>query len=129
MPKTLKQIEQIRALGKRPKTKAQRDAARISGRRNMEIMKSLPRTEAQRAASRRNGRKLVSNPHKGLVFANGIIEHHNDLCHGRERPDDITPMTLSEHSRLHGKLNGKRLSEYGKRLSELRERDNKGQFL
>lgn len=49
-------------------------------------------------------RKGKLNPHKGNVFGDDIVEHHNDLCHGALRPDDITSMPLSDHARLHGKL-------------------------
>jgi len=33
-----------------------------------------------------------------------IIEHHNDLCHGKLRPNDVTYMTHAEHSRFHAGL-------------------------
>jgi len=79
--KTEKQLTQIRELGKRPRTQTQRDAARTTCL----------------------NRKGKTNPHKGNVFGDTIVEHHDDLQHGKERPDDVANMTLSEHARLHAK--------------------------
>lgn len=74
------------------------------------ISHKLSRTQAQIENARRMGLnnkgklKGKPNPHKGNVFGNDIICHHNDLCHGAERPDDITRMINSEHLSLHRKL-------------------------
>lgn len=51
---------------------------------------------------------------KGRVFADSIVEHHNDLQHGAIRPNDTNLMSHSEHTRLHSKK---------------RCRDNKGKFI
>ncbi len=71
--RTEEQMQQVRELGKAPKT------------------------EKQREASRKIGRRININ-------GDTIIKHHNDLCHGAERPDDVMIMNHSEHCRLHGKL-------------------------
>lgn len=72
----------------------------------------LPRTQKQIATCRMNGRKVGKlpnrkgslNPHKGNVFGDTFVCHHNDLCHGAERPDDITYMSQREHQKLHSNL-------------------------
>lgn len=113
---------------KLPKTKAQL-AASLKTCRKMSLSNKgrdrtsaeieayqRPRTLAQIESGHKAGllRKGKPNPHKGNVFADDIVEHHNDFCHGVERPDDITLMIHSEHSRMHAKLqcvNQKRDSE------------------
>jgi hypothetical protein len=104
LPRTKKQIQHWQELLKKPRTKTQREASRASVKKACEASRKLPRTKAQLEANRKNGCKLVFNPHGSTVSANDIIEHHNDLCHGAERPDDVTLMTHSEHSRLHMEL-------------------------
>lgn len=51
-----------------------------------------------------SGNQGQPHPHAGNVFSDTIIEHHNDLVHGAERPDDVTHMTMSKHMSLHNKL-------------------------
>ncbi len=103
LPRTVKQKERTqkqrecarelcRKLNKLPRTKAQREAAR----ENIRKLHKLPRTEKQRETSRKNG--------LNAVFANDIVEHHNDLKHGALRPDDVSYITCSEHTKLHWKL-------------------------
>lgn len=63
----------------------------------------LPRSKKQLKATRKMG--LLSNKgREGTVFGDDIIEHHNDLCHGAERPDDVTYMTSSKHWSLHNNV-------------------------
>ncbi len=117
-PRTQKQLEHARRMGKLAKTEAQLDHCR-------ELNKQ-PRTQLQREASRKNGRKagLLSktekqreacrklglnskgkpHPHGPTLCADTIIEHHNDLKHGVLRPDDVVYMTNSEHTSLHDNL-------------------------
>ena len=97
-----KQIEHAREMGKAPKTPKQLEASRVNARIAGKIACRLPRTPRQL---------------EGRIFGNDIIKHHNDLCHGAERPDDVTSMTSSEHIRLHAKLR-----------CQNRERDSKGRF-
>ena len=92
---------------KRPITEAQRAARRRNGRK----VGKLPKTQTQIEASRRNGSRKGQ---PGRVFRKDLVCHHNDGCHGKLRPDDITQITLSEHGRLH---------------AEYRERDNMGRFI
>ena len=90
MPKTEKQWEQFRALCKMPRSQKQIE--------NLRKLNERPRTQVQCEAGLRNldkGRNITRNT---------IVEHHNDLCHGAERPDDITLMTSSEHHRLHANI-------------------------
>jgi hypothetical protein len=87
LPRTMKQIESARRMGKAVKTLR------------------------QRIASRNNGKH-------GKLSKDTIIQHHNDLCHGAERPDDITCMSHGGHSRLHAKLR-----------YPYREKDSKGRFM
>lgn len=94
----------------KPKTQKQLEAARTAGRKtgaqNIKMAHKLPASDAQREAWRKIGlsTKGKPKPHKGNVFGNDIIKHHNDLCHGAERPDDITYMTQSQHLSLHHKI-------------------------
>lgn len=78
-------------------------------------IRTKPITEVQREASRKNGRKAGTLPktekqieHARTMGLNNhadtIIEHHNDLCHGAEDPDDTTYMIMKDHSSLHAKL-------------------------
>ena len=90
--------------------KAQR-ASRETIKKATQASRKVPRTQRQIEACRQNGRKngLASKGkckpyYWGRVFAEDIVKHHNDLCHGAERPDDITLMTMREHSRLHANL-------------------------
>ena len=92
---------------KLPITEKQLEARRENGRK----VGNLPCTEAEREASRRNAYKMSQLPktrkqieaHRSKK-ANVIAKHHNDLCHGALRPNDITCMTMSEHSFLHSKI-------------------------
>lgn len=100
--RTEKDIQRICELNKRPKTPRQIEHSRRIGK--------APRTEKQREASRNNIQKInlnnigKPNPHKATVFADTIVEHHNDYQHGALRPNDISFMSHSEHSRLHANL-------------------------
>ena len=78
--RTKKQIQQIHDLGKAPKTQKQ-----ING-------------------CRKGGLKGKGKSRKGRVFADSIVEHHNDLQHGAIRPNDISLMSHSEHTSLHANL-------------------------
>lgn len=119
--KTKKQIEASRKnaykMSQLPKTDKQREASRKTGRKYVKIAQKVgaslprsykqkkqfyelsqrPRTEAQRKAS-------YQNLEKAGVFAETTVKHHNDLCHGALRPDDVTYMTHSKHGRLHMEL-------------------------
>lgn len=89
------QLRQFRELHKSPKSPKQLKAL-AKGRK---IAHKLPRTEAQLRVCRENGRKVgLSNN------ADMIVKHHNDLQHGALRPNDITLLSLSEHTALHSKL-------------------------
>ena len=109
MPKGIYiRTEKIRkgiSAGRLRSPKAQK-AASGNMKKAREIGRKLHRNIAQIEASRRNGlaRKGISNPHGSTVFADDIVKHHNDLCHGVERPDYVTYMASSEHCRLHAKL-------------------------
>ena len=105
--------ERARKMGKAPKTQKQCENAKKA----TAVACKLPRTQKQLATYCENGRKVGKLPRtkkqletvreniKGIyVFANTIVEHHNDLCHGTERPDDVTYMTSSEHISLHNNL-------------------------
>lgn len=118
LPRTMKQIEHTRKMSLSNKGRHRTPAEIEAYQRS--------RTPAQIESGRKAGlmRKGKPNTHKGNVFADDTIEHHNDFCHGAERPDDITLMTHSEHSRMHAKLqypNGLKL--YGNR-----KKDNLGRF-
>ena len=94
---------------KLPKTAKQKETSRKNFIKATKASASLPRTTKQVETAYINGcnhgyQKGQPHPHEGTVFANDVVKHHNDLQHGAERPDDITPMTLSEHMRLHNKL-------------------------
>jgi len=91
-----------------PKAQA---ASRETIKKATQIASKLPRTQRQIEACHQNGRKNGSASkgkhrpsHGGRVFADDTVKHHNDLCHGAERPDDIALMTMSEHSRFHANL-------------------------
>lgn len=92
-----KQLQALNKLHKLPKTQKQKENARNMGKKYgkmaLKIAHKLPKSAKQLANSR-----------KAQVFANDIIKHHNDLCHGEIRPDDITLMTHSEHAKLHMQL-------------------------
>jgi len=93
--------------------KASRKNGRKAGLSNKGIRRG-PKTQKQLEASRENVRKLHKLPKTekqikaasklGRISANTIVEHHNDLCRGAERPDDVNLMSLSEHTTLHNKL-------------------------
>lgn len=119
--KTEKQLEASRQnayrMGKLPKTQKQREASHKTGRKYWQIAQkvaaSLPRTEkqkhqfydlSQRPRTKAQWQAIYKNLKKAGVFAKDIVKHHNDLCHGTKRPDDITLMTHSEHCRLHSNL-------------------------
>lgn len=101
-----------------PRTKSQRDASRRNMKKARQIAWKLPRTKLQEE----NARKVGSLPKTEKQIQSSrakrgsdIVEHHNDLCHGKLQPDDITLMTSSEHSRLHAKLqNGYIGKNYGR---------------
>lgn len=95
------------------RTEEQLRQLRENAKKARKVAHSLPRTQKQIEAGRKNfikaqkvGRILprTSKQLKGKVFADDIIEHHNDLCHGAEDPDDVTYMIHREHSSLHMKL-------------------------
>lgn len=114
----------------RPKTQKQIESARENQKIAVKIAASLPRSEKQLESSREKGRKIGSLPRtqnqieacrktgklpktkvqiesarrKNRINANTIVEHHNDLCHGAERPEDVDCITLSEHGKLHANL-------------------------
>ncbi len=75
----------------------------------LKIAHKLPRSEKQMEHAHQNIKEG-----KCRIFANDIVKHHNDLCRGKLRPDDITLMTLSEHFSLH---------------TQYRKRDRKGRFI
>ena len=94
---------------KLPRTQKQREASHKNFIKAGKVGSTLPRTLKQLATARENGRKYgfkkgEPHPHEATVSGDDIIEHHNDLCHGAERPDDVTCMTLSEHISLHNRL-------------------------
>lgn len=99
--RTEEQMQQIRELGKRPKTLIQIETARKTGRRvglsNKGKPKSKPKTQKQIESAIKCFRGTK-------IFADDIVKHHPDLCHGAERPDDVTSMTNSEHISLHNRL-------------------------
>lgn len=91
-----------------PKARA---ASRETIKKATKASSKVPRTQRQIEACRQNGRKngaaSKGKPrpsHDGRVFGDDIVKHHNDLCHGAERPDDITLMIMREHSRFHTNL-------------------------
>lgn len=119
--KTEKQIAASRRnaykMGTAPKTDKQREASRKTGRKNVKLAQkiaySLPRSIkqkkqfydlSQRPRTEAQWKAIYRNLKKAGVFADSIIKHHNDLCHGTLRSDDITYMTHSEHGRLHMEL-------------------------
>lgn len=81
--------------------KACSEVGRKTGPKNIKATHRLPRTQKQIEASRKLGRKYGS---KNSPKADTIVCHHNDLCHGKERPDDVTYMTNREHVGLHSRL-------------------------
>lgn len=101
-PLTQKQLEALDRGRRLPRTEKQREASR----RNMHIMSKLPKTQKQIEQCRNLAlsNKGRPNPHKGNVFGNSIVCHHNDLCRGKLRSDDVTYMTMSEHAKLHTNL-------------------------
>jgi len=96
LPRTLAQIDNTYRMGQAPKSEKQIEASRENGRKNGLSCTGKP------------------HPHGPTVFGDDIIEHHNDLCHGAERPDDVTSMTSSEHMKFH---------------AGYQERDNEGKFI
>ena len=96
-PKSKKQMQQIRELGQKPKTQNQLRATRQNVKKAQKKAQSVPRTKAQRKA-------VLENIKDVRVFADTIVKHHNDLCHGAKDPDDVTYMTSSEHMRLHANI-------------------------
>ncbi len=112
-PQSKKQMEQIRTIAKRPRTEKQCETSRKNVQKAQKIAHKLPRTQKQIKACCKNfikareiGSTLPRTPKQlaGKVFGNDIVEHHNDLCHGAERPEDVTYMIMREHSRLHNNL-------------------------
>jgi len=96
-PRSVKQL----AVSKAPRTK--------KPLATLKQLRSYPRTEKQLAilaAARAMPKKPVS--------AESIDCHHNDLCHGAKRPEDIIHVTHAEHARIH---------------SQFRERDQYGKFI
>ncbi len=70
----------------------------------LDKLHKLPRSAAQMKSARRLG-ELPKLPRNGQrIFPNTMAEHHNDLCHGALRPDDVTYMTFKKHGNLHAKL-------------------------
>lgn len=92
LPKTSIQIKHTTEMSKMPKTPEQIEIRR----KNAYELGKRPKTQKQIQTSRKIARKMGSSNN-----ADTTVKHHNDLCHGTERPDDITCMTLSEHTRLH----------------------------
>ena len=102
-PRSQKQLEALDRGRRLPRTPKQIEACRRNGRK----VGNLPNTSAKQIEGCRKlglAAKGKPNPHKGNVFGNSIVEHHNDLCHGAERPNDVSHMTLSEHHSLHNNL-------------------------
>ena len=91
-----KHLKALRKLHKRPRSQKQKENAQKMGKR--------PNTEKQIQAARKNCLNRKGQSHVSSLNANTIVEHHNDLCRGKLRPDDITVMTHSEHARLHMNL-------------------------
>jgi hypothetical protein len=100
-PKSVKQIQTSREnayrISQLPKTQLQIEVSCKKLEKARKIAWKLPRSKAQIE----NARRLSKN---FTPAADTIIKHHNDLCHGAKKPDDITPMTLSQHAKLHMKL-------------------------
>lgn len=89
-------------------------------RESAQKLHKLPRTEKQLYNSAKMGKlpktslQIETTRKMGLSnHGDMIVKHHNDLCHGAERPDDVAEMTLSQHSKLH---------------AEYRARDNNARF-
>lgn len=116
-----KQREHLNRLAKQPRTQRQIESARELcrelgkkyGKINVKKSHKLSRTQKQRDASRRACLKLHKLPrtqkqieaaHKPKVFGDDIVCHHNDLCRGKLRPDDVMYISHREHLRLHAKL-------------------------
>ena len=93
----------------KPNSQKQRDAARQAGRKN-----GAKNIKKANETGKNRGNGFDKKP----LMGKDLVEHHNDFCHGAERPDDITIMTNSEHTRLHAKL------QY-----QDRGRDSKGRFI
>ncbi len=75
-------------------------------------MNSYYRIRRESTRLRKLGLKANGEPCRSSLSADTIVEHHNDLCHGAESPDDITCMTMSEHSSLHNYLRLKNGTHY-----------------
>lgn len=102
---------------------------RENRRKRARKMGKAPKTQKQRQASREHFRKLGKLPKtkKQLairVFGDDIVKHHNDLCHGKLRPDDVTYMRGRDHNRLHINL----MIQNGTHSIKNAKRDIKGRF-
>jgi len=98
LPKTAKQLRALSEGRKFPTLTRKRIEA---SQRNAYKAHKLPRTQKQLEASRNALKPYIG---KANVHGDDIVEHHNDLQHGALRPDDVTLMTLSEHTTFHNKL-------------------------
>jgi len=105
-----KQMQHIRGLHKRPRTQKQIEAFHQNLKKAREVACKLPRTEKQIEAGRKLGQ--VGANQKGKP-KNYIVRHHNDLCHGKKDPNNVTYMSHSEHCRLHTTLRNKLKIENG----------------
>lgn len=103
--------ERLCKLNQRPKTQKQREASRNNINKVHGWNSGLTKKTDVRIAA---GAIAISKAVKGKNRGNGfdkkallgddIVCHHNDLCHGALRPDDISHMTNRKHCRLHGLL-------------------------
>lgn len=116
------------------RTEKHKKIARKNIAKAREVALKLPRTLIQREVCRKMGKAAKTQKQRESIrelgkipniFADTIIEHHNDLCHGAERPDDVSCMTNSEHGKLHAKLQcqDRHIRVLGQK------RDNKGRFI
>jgi len=120
-----------------PRTEKQLAAARLSIRKAASVAWSLPRSAAQLAVTRapRTEKQVATLKHlrsyprtekqlrvlaegraipKTRVNAGTIDCHHNDLHHGKERPNDVIFMSHAEHAKTH---------------SSFRKRDKSGRWI
>lgn len=84
--------------------------------KHLDRIHKLPQTPKQLETALQNLGIMKGKPypHEGNIFGDDIVEHHNDLCHGAERPDDVSYITSREHSRLHGILKNQTKDSLGR---------------
>ena len=92
-PRTEKQLEALSKGRRLPPTQRQIEARRKNARKMGKLPKSLAQIEHARK---------IGVTHS--IFGDDIVEHHNDLCHGAERPNDVSYMAMRKHTSLHNKL-------------------------